>query len=407
MTSVTINGLGCSLLDILYTDIDFSSRTFKRYCAREEGDGGLVPGKLVFAEDFQRFAGAEFASVLREITGGRAPDHENLGGPAIVALVNAAQLLHSSQAHIRFFGTLGNDRAAGRILEILGRTDVDIRDYEHTPGISPSTVVLSDPRWDHGNGERAFINTLGVAADYTPHRLPDEFWEGEILFFGGTALVPGIHDSLSSLVRRAKDRERTTVLSTVYDFRNQQISPSRRWPLGETDETYAHTDLLVTDQEEALRLSGTDSIDRACRFFIAKDTGAFIITRGSRPVVLCSAGGLFRRLEPTEIPVSGEVEWRLKSRTNRAGDTTGCGDNFVGGVLASMAAQLGDRPKGELDLKEAAAWGICSGGFACFYPGGTFEEHSPGEKRGQITGLLRAYRKQVGGSFPVSPGKDV
>jgi len=407
MTSVTINGLGCSLLDILYTDIDFSGRGFRTYCSRREGDGGLAPGKLVFAEDFQRFAGTEVRSVLREITGGRMPDHENLGGPAIVALINAVQLLHSSRVRIRFFGTLGNDRAARRILQILGRTDVDIRNYEHTPGISPSTVVLSDPRWDHGNGERAFISTLGVAADYTPHRLPEGFWEGDILFFGGSALVPGIHDSLTALVRRAKDQERITVLSTVYDSRNQHASASRRWPLGETDETYAHTDLLVTDQEEALRLSGTDSIDRACRFFIAKDTGAFIITRGSRPVVLFSRGGLFRRLEPTEIPVSREVERRLKSRTNPKGDTTGCGDNFVGGVLASMAAQLGGRPQGELDLKEAAAWGICSGGFACFYPGGTFEEHSPGEKLGQITGLLRAYRKQIGGSFPVSPGQDV
>ena len=45
---IAIAGTGCSLMDYLFTGVDFSGPAFARYRSREPGDGGLVPGHLVF-----------------------------------------------------------------------------------------------------------------------------------------------------------------------------------------------------------------------------------------------------------------------------------------------------------------------------------------------------------------------
>ena len=51
--------------------------------------------------------------------------------------------------------------------------------------------------------------------------------------------------------------------------------------------------------------------------------------------------------------------------------------------------------RGNIDLVEACAWGICSGGFACFYHGGTYVEDEPGQKRREVSAYFDKYREQV------------
>jgi sugar/nucleoside kinase (ribokinase family) len=85
----------------------------------------------------------------------------------------------------------------------------------------------------------------------------------------------------------------------------------------------------------------------------------------------------------------------LKYNTGLAGDTTGCGDNFAGGIIASAAWQLRYKKPGELDIIDACAWGIASGGFTCFYIGGTYLEWSKGEKFNLVNPYYELYRKQI------------
>jgi sugar/nucleoside kinase (ribokinase family) len=92
------------------------------------------------------------------------------------------------------------------------------------------------------------------------------------------------------------------------------------------------------------------------------------------------------------MPVSEAISEELNK--NHSGDTTGCGDNFAGGAIASLVLQL-QNGSTKIDLKEAASWGIVSGGFSCFYMGGTFHQKEPGEKRQQITPYYEAYLKQI------------
>ena len=89
---IIVSGVGCCLVDRIYNGISFSSETFSKYLSRQHGDGGLEPGKLEFEEGFERFCNRRFPEVLQDITGGRPADTVNIGGPCIVALINAAHV---------------------------------------------------------------------------------------------------------------------------------------------------------------------------------------------------------------------------------------------------------------------------------------------------------------------------
>ena len=149
-------------------------------------------------------------------------------------------------------------------------------------------------------------------------------------------------------------------------------------------------DLLLVDHEEALRLSGTEDIPSAIAFFREKGTGAVIVTNGAQNIWLWADSPLFGKVEEQTMPVSKAVGEALKQ--GKKGDSTGCGDNFAGGVIGSLAKQKANGQS--LDLKDATRWGIVSGGFACFYYGGTYLEEKEGEKFAQLQELYNQYLKQ-------------
>ena len=106
---IIVSGVGCCLVDLLFNDIDFGSETMRPYLSLKRGDGGLTPGQLVFREEFEKFCGEPFDLVLNRITGGRKHDKINIGGPSIVSLINAAQLVDKENCEVRFYGRGGND----------------------------------------------------------------------------------------------------------------------------------------------------------------------------------------------------------------------------------------------------------------------------------------------------------
>jgi len=390
---IEISGTGCCLVDYLFNNISFTSETFIKYLSKRSGDGGLTPGQLVFVEEFEKFCGQDFESILQEITKGKSPDKVNVGGPSIVSLIHAAQMLKNETYTVRFYGGRGEDEAGKYLQTALERTPVNIDNYRVVKGTTPFTVVLSDPDYHEETGERIFINSLGAAKNYLPEYLDTRFFSADIVAFGGTALVPPIHDNLTELLIRAKQKGCITVVNTVYDFRNQKANPDKKWPLGKSDESYRHIDLLIADFEESLRLSGKNSLKEAMGFFREAGTGAVIVTNGAKDVMLYAGkDSIFGETGLIEMPVSAAVSEELKKGSS--GDTTGCGDNFAGGVMASLAMQL-QKNQRKIDLKEACIWGIVSGGFSCFYMGGTYHEKEPGEKRQRLIPYYEAYLKQI------------
>jgi sugar/nucleoside kinase (ribokinase family) len=381
-------------MDYVYRHVDYHSPGFRRFTARQPGDGGIIPGGLVFTEDLALFSGRSITEILREILGTAEPDTVNLGGPAIIALINAAQLLHGQDIMCHFQACIGNDQAGAAIRDFIAATPVQAVFTSAPRTASPSTVVLADPAANDGNGERSFLNTIGAAGVIHPDDLPTDFFFSDIVLFGGTALTPRLHDGLATLLRRAKSAGAITVVGTVYDFRNEKRNPDRAWPLGSPD-ACQDIDILVTDAVEAIRLTKASDLPGAARNFIDRGVGALVITNGEQGMLAWSGGRIFGHLPLGAYPVSAAVRTRLVGHPELFADTTGCGDNFLGGIVASLAMQIKRGCASVPDLTEALAWGAASGGFACFHAGGLYQEHQAGEKLAKVDPLARRYAEQL------------
>lgn len=395
---IIISGVGCALADFLYTNIDFASSSCKKYLSKKEGDGGMSPGKLIFTEELEKFSNKPFPEILAEIVGPQSPDIFNLGGPSLVSLIHASQLLNKEEYEVKFFGIAGEDETSERIFEALKRLPLNIRNYsKNKKYTTPFTNVLSDPAYNNGNGERTFINNIGAAWFFDKTMLGEEFFNSDIVCFGGTALMPQIHDDLTILLQQAKKKNCLTVVNTVYDFRNEKENPGVPWPLGKSEQSYGMIDVLIMSAEESLKISGQKSINAAIDFYISSDVSSFIITNGASDVVAFSNGNLFLKTNtPIRMPISKKITSDLVSIPADQRDTTGCGDNFAGGIICSLAWQLKNKAKGEFDLAEAVSWGIASGGSACFTIGGTYFEKYQGEKLNFVHGIQQDYLKQIG-----------
>ena len=379
-------------MDQIYPDIDFSDPHVDRFMSRKKGDGGLFPGRLVFSEQFEAFSGMDLKSLADELSIGRAEAVFNVGGPSIVALIHAAQLLQDIPAEVSFYGVRGKDKAGEYLQSKLEQTPVKLKYFLSAEGTTPSTIVLSDPNFNQGHGERIFINDIGAAWKFGPENLNEEFYESDIVVFGGTALVPHLHDGLKGLLELSKAHGALTVVNTVYDFRSEIKNPGRRWTLGGSSDSFKFIDLLIMDREEAQHLSGKEDLGEAGRYFMDQGVSSYIITNGTEDTACSSNGKLFHIPGQKRYPVSKSLIKDLKDHTG--GDTTGCGDNFVGGVLASMAWQLSEN-KQVLDLEECIAWGTVSGGYGCYHLGGTHIEQESGEKLEKIQPYFDHFIKQI------------
>ena len=186
---IKVTGVGCCLVDRVYNNISFGSDAFKKYLSVKSGDGGLVPGNLVFREEFERFSGTGLNQFVSYIAADKEPDAINIGGPAIVALIHAAQMNENTNCTYHFYGVGGQDSDGNYLNKLFKQIPVNTGAYNLNGSVTPSTVVLSDPEYDHGNGERIFINSIGAAWDYFPKNLDDNFFESDVVVFGATALM--------------------------------------------------------------------------------------------------------------------------------------------------------------------------------------------------------------------------
>jgi sugar/nucleoside kinase (ribokinase family) len=399
---MNIHGTGCGILDCIYADEDFSGPAYQRAMSRREGDGGLSPGRLVFSGALEGFMGKPYDTVLSELCGGRAPSASNLGGPSAVSLVHASQMLNRTSFKIRYYGVRGNDRVGDIFEEKIRSLPLEVKlSTKECP--SSRVDAFSDPRWENGSGERSFVYRKGALDVFTSEDLEAGFFDAPILAFGGTALAPHIHDDLSALLRRAKKGGAVTEVNLVYDYRSELGSPGKKWKLGLDDDAYPHIDLLLADREEALRTSGKSGVKEAVSWFLAQGCGAVIVTGGRQPLIFAAGNaapgsrGLFKAAGLQSLDVCETINRELAEHPERRGDTTGCGDNFTGQVIAGLGEEIAAGKRSGIDLREIIIPAIAAGGLACFFVGGTYYEKEEGEKRRMLQPYIESCRRQLGG----------
>jgi sugar/nucleoside kinase (ribokinase family) len=386
-----ISGVGCCVLDVLH-DVPpgEGEARMARYLSRADGDGGLVRGGAVLRRALEERFGRPASEIVVEIAGGAAPT-TTLGGVATAGLIAAAQLLRGEGIDVRLYANLSDDEDGALVRRLLARTPLSTDRIGTRRGRFPTTQILNE-RGDGGTGERTFIAEAGVseALALAPEDLDRAFLESEVTLFSAMWWEPRLFAHLTRLLEGCKRAGSVTVVGTAFD-------PSRgldrsRWALGDSDEAYRYVDVLVANRAEALLYAGETEVGRAAEFFRRAGVGACVVTEGVEPVYYWSGGRPFAPAEG-RLPVPAAILRDKASGALPTGDSVGCGDNFAGGVVASIALQ---RKGGQaLSLREAVLLGNLCGGIASTHAGGVFNEQYPGEKRDLVSRYRSLYERQL------------
>jgi sugar/nucleoside kinase (ribokinase family) len=255
-----------------------------------------------------------------------------IGGSAAITAVAAARL----GLRVALAAAAGADPAGSFMLDQLAKEGVDVSAVALRDDVPTGmTVALSR------GGDRAILTALGAMASLTAADVPGALLarsrhvHASSYFLLEDSLGPG----LAGILATARAAGATTSLDTNWD-------PSGRWGDERLAAAIAAAGLLLPNEAEALRLSGTASLDAAARALSA-DGRTLVVKLGERGVVFVADGALHQVSVPPVVPV----------------DTTGAGDCFNAGLIAGLLTGLA--------LPQAAALGCAAGALSTGAPGGT------------------------------------
>lgn len=167
----------------------------------------------------------------------------------------------------------------------------------------------------HQSGNRYFVTYQGHLADFTWDMLQSvkELNQAKASFFYGYFLLPnfGFEGTLASL-RQAKEWGQATFFDANSD--------TEGWGEKQRQEIYGllpHIDYFMPNDEEALQLTETSSVEEAAAVLLDKGAACVVITQG--------AGGA------TAFTVKEQIHH--PGFPAKAFDTTGAGDSFNAGFV--------------------------------------------------------------------------
>jgi sugar/nucleoside kinase (ribokinase family) len=253
-----------------------------------------------------------------------------LGGSSSIFAFNLARL----GAKVGFVGVVGDDFFGRFVSERLRSAGVDVRALRHLRNTGTGLTI-----WCKKGSQRAGITYNGTIAmlrarDVTDHDLR----RSRHLHVGAYFLLEKFHPGATALFKRAQQLGLTTSLDSNYD-------PAETWD-SRIRQVLEFTDIFFPNETEALRLVNTRNVGHAARE-LAKLAHIVAVKRGPRGALACVGGTLYR------IPA-------VKAHVV---DTTGAGDSFDAGFLASYL-------KGG-SLQAALHAGVAAGARAVRAVGGT------------------------------------
>jgi len=231
--------------------------------------------------------------------------HLTVGGSGAIVACGAARL----GLRVGFCGVVGDD-LFGRFLrdELEGR-GVDVGGLISEPaGRTGVTVVLSRPN------DRAILTNPGTIGDLRTEMVDTVLLDSArhvhvSSYFLQRRLAPG----LLALFERVRGRGATTSLDPNWD-------PSERWDGGLSD-LLAHTDVFLPNAAEATRIAAVP------------DVGAAVVALAQRALLVVAKAG-----RDGAMAASGGRLVRASGYDVEPFDTTGAGDAFDAGFLASRLA---------------------------------------------------------------------
>ena len=241
-----------------------------------------VPGRTELVEDLQLLAGG--------------------------CAANTAAVLAKLGAEVRLAGMIGQDALGNAVLAELEMTGVCLKAVGRTTGAptSAAIVLVSD------NGERSFFYRNGGNELLANSHVSDSVLKAASLVHVGGALKL-LNLDLTELMSRAKSFGCTTSLDTDWDVHG-------KW-MQKLYGALPRIDYLMTNEEEAAKLTGKESPAAAAQDLLARGPQAVAIKRGQQGAMLATRSGI------TEFPA-----YRVEVR-----DTTCAGDSFAAGFLLGIS----------------------------------------------------------------------
>ncbi len=232
------------------------------------------------------------------------------GGNAMTAALNVRTL----GAQTGIFGKIGNDVFGKYLKDVFNDKDVDTRGLSVDENVQTSaSVVLID-----GTGERSFLHCVGANGALSINDIDfSVIEEYDAVFVTGTFLLGNFDgDETREFLKKCKEMGKTTFLDVCWDATGS-------W--GEKlNSAMPYIDYFMPSIEEAVCIAQKEDPDEIADVFMARGVKNVIIKIGSK--------GSYMRLNDWE---SGKVYPSYK--VDNVVDTTGAGDSFCSGFLASYA----------------------------------------------------------------------
>ncbi len=186
---------------------------------------------------------------------------------------------------------------------------------------APTSVTVA---LTHPDGERTFVSHLGHLAVSSPDALAaavEGATQGDVVFVGGSFLLPRWRPALGAVFARARARGLRTALDTGWPPTGWDTAARR-----ELQDVLEHVDLFLPNLEEARGLLDAPeaSVDELVQRLDLLAAGRCVIKLGAQGAVWHDAAGPGRAPAPAVAVV----------------DTVGAGDTFNAALLTAWSERL-------------------------------------------------------------------
>ena len=223
---------------------------------------------------------------------------------------NVAAWLSRTDACATIVGRVGNDAAGKIIITEFNALGVRHNNLMVENGQTGVVIVLVDV-----TGERTMFPDSGSSSEFTLADLPDLNGFDAIYLSGYSPLNPNSLAGIKEMIAAIK------AAGTTLYFDPASVGGMKSVAIAEVKSWLPHMDVIIMNEEEAIYLTDSPDLERALDI---------ALTWCDTAIIKLGANGAMGR-------TSGESTVYVHALETKVVDTTGAGDSFAAGFIASFA----------------------------------------------------------------------
>ena len=207
-------------------------------------------------------------------------------------------------------GAVGDDEKADWVLLTLKKHGIDTSAMQRLKGVPTSATILNV----RPNGDRPALHVRGASDHFdVPASMYDLVFDAPIIHLGGTGLLRALDGPASvTLLKEAKKRGRIVTFDLI---------AASAETIGIVELLLPYIDYFMPSIEEARDMSGRSAAEDCASFYLDKGAACCVFTLGGEGAFYAHRDGTRLKAPAYDVKVV---------------DTTGCGDAFDAGFIASL-----------------------------------------------------------------------